>query len=241
MAAILSIEAIGRRFGGLQALNDVSFEVPAGIAMGIIGPNGSGKTTLFEVISGAQQPSAGRVYFRGEDVTKRNAHERCALGIARTFQMVETLAQMSVLENVLVAAMLRHRGRAARSRAQALLERLGLAQRAASPAKELSASELRRLDVARALATEPTLLLLDEPLAGLTEEEIGRSFDTLRELRNGGLTIIMIEHRLEPMFGFVSQVIALDAGEVIARGTPQEVQANERVVAAYLGVEISDA
>src|SRR5437868_14453021 len=149
MAPILSIQAIGRRFGGLQALNDVSFEVPAGIAMGIIGPNGSGKTTLFEIISGAQQPSSGRVHFRGDDVTKRSAHERCALGIGRTFQLVETLAQMSVLENVLVAAMLRHRGQAARSRAHALLDRLGLARRAESPAKELSASELRRLDVAR--------------------------------------------------------------------------------------------
>ena len=241
MSPILRVEGIGRRFGGLQALNRVSFEVPRGVAMGIIGPNGSGKTTLFEIISGAQQPSAGRVYFMGEDVTRRSAHERCARGIGRTFQLVETLGHMTVLENVLVAAMLRHRGQAARSRAQALLERLGLAGRARSPAKELSASELRRLDVARALATEPALLLLDEPLAGLTEEEIRRSFDLLRELRAGGLTILMIEHRLEAMFGFVSQVVALDAGEVIAQGAPLEVQQNERVIASYLGTEITDA
>jgi branched-chain amino acid transport system ATP-binding protein len=238
MSDILRVESVGRRFGGLQALQNISFSVPAGIAMGIIGPNGSGKTTLFETISGAQQPSAGRVYFKEQDVTRRSAHERCALGIARTFQMVETLAQMSVFENVLVAAMLRHGGRAARVRAHELLERLGLAQRAGSLAKELSASELRRLDVARALATDPSLLLLDEPLAGLTDEEIKTSFATLHELRDAGLTIVMIEHRLEPMFGFVSQVIALDAGEVIATGTPAEVQVNERVIASYLGTQV---
>lgn len=232
---ILRVDDVGRRFGGLQALNNVTFSVPAGIAMGIIGPNGSGKTTLFEIIAGAQQPSAGRVHFNGRDVTRRSAHERCALGIARTFQLVETLAQMSVFENVLVAAMLRHSGQRARTHVHELLDKLGLADRANRPARELSASELRRLDVARALATEPALLLLDEPLAGLTDEEIKTSFAVLRELRDGGLTIIMIEHRLEAMFGFVSQVVALDTGEVIARGAPEEVQADERVVASYLG------
>jgi branched-chain amino acid transport system ATP-binding protein len=235
--ALLRVAAVGRRFGGLQALHDVSFTVPAGMAMGIIGPNGSGKTTLFEIISGAQQPTAGRVHFRGEDVTRRKAHERCALGIARTFQMVETLGQMSVLENVLVAALLRQGGERARRRSLELLERLGLADRARRQARELSASELRRLDVARALATEPSLLLLDEPLAGLTDEEIRGTFATLRELRERGLTIVMIEHRLEPMFGLVSHVIALDAGEVIAAGSPEAVQADARVVAAYLGTE----
>ena len=238
--SILRIEGVGRRFGGLQALNDVSFSVPAGIAMGIIGPNGSGKTTLFEIVSGAQQPTSGRVYFRDQDVTRLSAHERCALGIARTFQMVETLSQMSVFENVLVGAMLRHSGMAARRRVDELLERQGLADRAHRTAAELSASELRRLDVARALATDPSLLLLDEPLAGLSDEEIGRTFATLRELRSAGLTIVMVEHRLEAMFGFVSQVAALDVGELIATGLPEEVQANERVVASYLGTEASD-
>jgi branched-chain amino acid transport system ATP-binding protein len=235
---ILRVEGVSRRFGGLQALHDVSFSVPPGASMGIIGPNGSGKTTLFEIVSGAQRPSTGRVHFKGEEITPRAAHERCALGIGRTFQMVETLTQMSVFENVLVAAMLRHNGRDARHRALELLDRLGLADRAYREARELSASELRRLDMARALATDPSLLLLDEPLAGLTDEEITRSFATLRELHDGGLTIIMIEHRLEPMFGFVSQVIALDAGEVIATGSPEEVQVDERVVASYLGVEV---
>ena len=236
-AQILRVAGVARRFGGLQALREVSFSVPAGTAMGIIGPNGSGKTTLFEIISGAQQPSAGRVDFNGADVTQLSAHERCALGIGRTFQLVETLAQMTVLENVLVGAMLRRSGRAARNHAEQLLEKLGLNHRARSQAKELSASELRRLDMARALATEPSLLLLDEPLAGLTEDEIGRSFATLTALRDAGLTIVMIEHRLEAMFGFVSQVIALDAGEVIATGTPAQVQVNERVLASYIGTQ----
>lgn len=232
---LLRVECVSRRFGGLQALDEVSFSVEPASATGIIGPNGSGKSTLFEIIAGAQQPSAGRVHFKGADVTGLTAHERCALGIARTFQMVETLAQLSVLENVLVAAMLRLRGSAARRRVHELLDRLGLSDRADRPARELSASELRRLDVARALATEPALLLLDEPLAGLTDDEIATSFEVLRELRDGGLTIIMVEHRLEAMFGFVSQVVALDTGQVIARGTPEAVQANERVVASYLG------
>jgi branched-chain amino acid transport system ATP-binding protein len=235
---VLRVEEIGQRFGGLQALHDVSFGVPVGATLGIIGPNGSGKTTLFEIVSGAQQPSTGRVYFNREDITSRAAHERCALGIGRTFQLVETLAQMSVFENVLVAAMLRHGGPSARRRALELLERLGLADRIYHEARELSASELRRLDLARALATDPSLLLLDEPLAGLTDEEIKRTFATLRELRDAGLTIIMIEHRMEPMFGFVSQVIALDAGEVIATGSPEDVRVNERVVASYLGTEV---
>src|SRR5262249_19784657 len=191
-----------------------------------------------EIVSGAQQPSKGFVHFKGEDITSKAAHERCALGIGRTFQLVETLAQMSGFENVLVAAMLRRRGSGARRRALELLERLGLADRAYREARELSASELRRLDMARALATDPSLLLLDEPLAGLSEEEIQTIFAILRELRDAGLTIIMIEHRLEPMFGFVSDVIALDAGEVIATGLPEEVQVNERVVASYLGTEV---
>lgn len=239
---ILRVEDVGRRFGGLQALQNVTFAVPTGASMGIIGPNGSGKTTLFEIISGAQQPSVGRIHFGGRDVTRRSAHERCARGIARTFQIVETLGQMSVFENVFVAAMLRHGGRDARRRALELLDQLGLADRAYSLAGELSASELRRLDVARALATDPSLLLLDEPLAGLTDVEITRTFDTLRELRDAGLTIVMIEHRLEAMFGFVTEIIALDAGELIAAGSPEQVQANERVIASYLGTNTaSDA
>jgi branched-chain amino acid transport system ATP-binding protein len=234
-SALLTVDKVGRRFGGLQALSNVSFSVAPGSATGIIGPNGSGKSTLFEIIAGAQQPTTGRVYYGGRDVTPLMAHDRCELGIARTFQMVETLAQMSVFENVVVAAMLRKRGKAARLKVQELLERLGLEGRAHRPARELSASELRRLDVARALATEPKLLLLDEPLAGLTDNEIDKSFDVLRELRDGGLTIIMIEHRLEAMFGFVSQVIALDTGTVIASGPPNEVRKDDRVVASYIG------
>jgi len=235
---ILHVDGVGRRFGGLQALNDVSFAVPPGAAIGIIGPNGSGKTTLFEIISGAQRPSVGRVYFKGEDVTRRPAHDRCALGIGRTFQMIETLAQMTAFENVLVAAMLRHDGRTARCRALGLLEQMGLAAHADRHARELSASELRRLDVTRALATDPALLLLDEPLAGLSDEEIANGLAILKGLNEAGLTIIMIEHRLEAMFGLVSQVIALDAGEVIAAGPPAAVQANERVLASYLGAEL---
>jgi branched-chain amino acid transport system ATP-binding protein len=235
---ILRVEGVGRRFGGLQALNNVSFTVPAGASIGIIGPNGSGKSTLFEIISGAQRPSIGRVYFKGEDVTRRPAHERCVLGVARTFQMVETLGQMSVFENVLVAAMLRHDGRSARRRALALLEQMGLAAHGSHHARELSASELRRLDVARALATDPALLLLDEPLAGLGEEEIANALAILKGLNQAGLTIIMIEHRLEALFRLVSQVIALDAGEVIAAGPPAAVQADERVLTSYLGTEL---
>jgi branched-chain amino acid transport system ATP-binding protein len=232
---LLKVEGLSRRFGGLLALNEVSFEVPAGTALGIIGPNGSGKSTLFENISGAQRPSGGRVWFKGQDVTSLQAHERCELGIARTFQLVETFGQMSVFENVLVAAMLRLQASDARDQTQQLLERLGLAQRSARPAGELSASELRRLDVARALATSPSLLLLDEPLAGLTDEEIARTLDTLRELGDGGLTIIMIEHRLEAMFGFVTHALALNAGRVLASGTAAEVQGNAAVIDAYLG------
>ncbi len=234
---LLHVEDVDRRFGGLCALKGVSFAVPAGSVTGIIGPNGSGKSTLFEIIAGAQRPTSGSVHFRGKDVTRLAAHQRCALGIGRTFQMVETLGSMTVLENVQVAALVRHKGEKARLRAMELLGRFGLAGNSDRAAQELNASELRRLDVARALATDPSLLLLDEPLAGLTQEEMRLIFANLSEFLRAGLTVIMIEHRLEAMFGFVSRVIALAAGEVIGTGTPQEIQRNERVIAAYLGSE----
>jgi branched-chain amino acid transport system ATP-binding protein len=238
MTEILEVERVSRRFGGIEALRNVSFSVPTGTSMGIIGPNGSGKSTLFEIISGGLQPSTGQVVFKGEKITWRPAHARCAMGIGRTFQMVETFAHTSVLENIVVAAMLHRSARQSRLRAFELLDRVGLAKHAYRETRELSASELRRLDVARALATDPSLLLLDEPLAGLTDAEIANSFALLRELRDAGMTIIMIEHRLEPMFGFVAEVLALDAGEVIAKGRPEEVQGNERVISSYLGIEI---
>jgi branched-chain amino acid transport system ATP-binding protein len=232
---ILRVDGLSKRFGGLLALDNVSFTVQAGTALGIIGPNGSGKSTLFENISGGQRPSGGSVWFQGRNVTRLQAHDRCALGIARTFQLVETFGQMSVFDNVVVAAMLRRGKGAAHDYTSELLSKLGLARRSDQPAGELSASELRRLDVARALATEPSLLLLDEPLAGLGDDEIERTFEMLRELRAGGLTVVIIEHRLEALFGFVSHAVALDAGRVIAAGTADEVQADPGVIEAYLG------
>jgi branched-chain amino acid transport system ATP-binding protein len=234
---LLCVKDVDRRFGGLHALKGVSFAVAPGSVTGIIGPNGSGKSTLFEIIAGAQRPTRGSIHFAGNDVTRLAAHQRCALGLGRTFQMVETLGSMTVLENVQVAALVRHKGETARLRAMELLERFGLTAKSDRAARELNASELRRLDVARALATEPSLLLLDEPLAGLTQDEMRRVFANLADFVKKGLTVIMVEHRLEAMFGFVSRVIALAAGEVIGTGTPQEIQRNERVIAAYLGPE----
>ncbi len=234
---VLRIQDVDRRFGGLLALKRISFNVPAGSVTGIIGPNGSGKSTLFEIIAGAQRPTKGCIYFNGKDVTRLAANQRCALGIGRTFQMVETLGSMTVLENVQVAALVRYKGNEAREHAMELLARFGLAENSGRIARELNASELRRLDVARALATRPSLLLLDEPLAGLAHAEINLILAVLSEFLSEGLTVIMIEHRLEAMFAFVSRVIALAAGEVIGTGSPQEIQRNEHVIAAYLGSE----
>jgi len=233
---LLEVAQLTRRFGGLVAVSDVSLAVAPREILGLIGPNGAGKSTLFNMIAGLYPPSAGRILFRGTDITRLPAPERCALGIARTFQVVKSFDSMSVVENVIVGALMRSSGAAeARRKAHAVLARTGLSRQAEAPAGALTPPEKRRLEIARALATEPHLLLLDEALTGLTPAEARQGVELVREIRQSGVTIIMVEHVMEVVMPLVDRAVVLDLGKVLAQGLPQEVVRDEKVIAAYLG------
>jgi branched-chain amino acid transport system ATP-binding protein len=235
-APLLQVQDVSRRFGGLAAVSEVTFEVGRGEIVGLIGPNGAGKSTLFNLIAGALPPSSGRIVFEGEDVTGLAAPDRCRRGIARTFQVVKSFDSMSVLDNVVVGALVRypHAGQA-RAKAAEVLDFAGLAARAGSPAGDLTPPEKRRLEVARALATEPKLLLLDEVMTGLTPAEAQRGVELVRKVRDTGVTVLMVEHVMEIVMPLVDRALVLHLGRELARGKPAEVAANQDVIAAYLG------
>jgi branched-chain amino acid transport system ATP-binding protein len=228
------------RFGSLAAVNDVSFRVEAGTIVGLIGPNGAGKTTLFNCVAGLYRPTSGSVLLDGRDVTGLPAHRIARLGVARTFQVVRPLKEMTVLENVEVGAYLRHRSPAeALARAEECLERCFLGGTRDRLAGDLTIGGKKRLEVARALATGPRLLLLDECVAGLNSREVKDMVALIRSLREGGLTILMVEHILEALMPIADDVVVLNGGIKIAQGAPSAVTADERVVAAYLGPKFS--
>jgi branched-chain amino acid transport system ATP-binding protein len=233
---LLQIQNVSRRFGGLVAVGDVSLEVGQGEIVGLIGPNGAGKSTLFNLIAGAIPPSAGTIWFDGQDITGLPAPERCRRGIARTFQVVKSFDSMSVVDNVIVGALVRSaNARAARAKANEVLDFAGLLSRAATPAGDLTPPEKRRLEVARALATEPKLLLLDEVLTGLTPIEAQRGVELIRRVRETGVTVLMVEHVMEVVMPLVDRAFVLHLGRELAHGKPTEVVRNEAVLAAYLG------
>jgi branched-chain amino acid transport system ATP-binding protein len=232
---MLVVEGLTKRFGGLVAVSDVSLTVPEGSITGLIGPNGAGKTTLFTLVSGFQAPSAGRVLFAGEDVTGETPERLALRGIARTFQIVQPFAGLTVLENVAVGAYLRHPGRAeAMAHAEAVARSVGLAD-LGRPAASLTVAGRKRLELARALATGPRLLLLDEVLAGLNPSEIRDIIPVIRAIRESGVNILMIEHVMQAVMSLCEHVHVLANGCLIAAGSPGEVVADPAVVEAYLG------
>jgi branched-chain amino acid transport system ATP-binding protein len=235
---LLTLERVTKRFGGLTAVREVSLTVPAGDLLGIIGPNGAGKTTLFHVISGYFQPDEGRVVFDGRDVTGQPAHAISRLGLTRTFQIVKPFGNLSVLDNVMIGALTRVAStRQARAEAASVIEICGLGPHAAVRARTLPLALRKRLEVARALATRPRLLLLDEVMAGLNPTELVAMIDLIRRLHAEGLTLIVIEHIMAAMMRLARRIVMLHHGEKIAEGTPREITSDRRVIDAYLGEE----
>ena len=235
-APFLQVEAVTRRFGGLTAVDNVSFDLAPGELVSVIGPNGAGKTTLFNLLTGQLAPSSGRVAFEGRDIGRLPPQARARLGLGRTFQISQTLTSLTVLENAMVGAFLRHRrlGDAA-ERAYVALTLVGLDRRASDRAGSLTLSERRKLEVARALALEPRIVLLDEVMAGLNPTEIREVTDLVQMLNGQGNTFLVIEHNLKVVRAFARRVIVLDRGATLAEGTAEEVLANPAVVSAYVG------
>ncbi len=235
---ILQVENVSRHFGGLVAVSDVTFDVPEGQILGLIGPNGAGKTTLFNVINGVYPATEGRYIFRGQDVTGLKTYQMAHLGLARTHQVVKPLNELTVRENAMVGACFGHEGNnlaRAAGIADEVLEFVGLAERADQLAGSLNIAQKKRLELARALSARPYLLLLDEVLAGLNSSEITDMLDTIRKIRDRGITIIMIEHVMHAIMNVSEHILVLNFGKLIAEGTPEEIVNNEQVIEAYLG------
>jgi branched-chain amino acid transport system ATP-binding protein len=236
VSELLQIDGISVRFGGVAANSDVSLTLRSGEILGLIGPNGAGKSTLFNLIAGAVKPTSGRIRFAGEDITALPPQERCVRGIARTFQVVKSFETMSVLENVMVGGLNRTgSAREARAAAMQVLDDMGLSARAYDNARTLTPPEKRRLEVARALATKPQLLLLDEVLTGLTPAEAQKGVELVRRIRAAGVSVIMVEHVMEVVMPLVDRAVVLNLGRVLAEGDPRDLVKNKEVIAAYLG------
>jgi branched-chain amino acid transport system ATP-binding protein len=236
MSALLQVCCAAKHFGGLRAVDDISFELGAGEIVSLIGPNGAGKTTLFNLLTGQLAPSHGQILFDGQDIGRLRPHQRARLGLGRTFQIAQTLTSMTVLENAMIGAFLHHAGLSvAAAQAMTALEAVGLAPRAAERADALTLGERRRLEVARALAMQPRVMLLDEVMAGLNQTEVEEIIDMVRRLNSQGMTFLVIEHNLKVVRAFSRRVIVLNRGRMLAQGSAEEVLASPDVITAYLG------
>jgi len=235
---LLEVSGLQKRFGGLLAVAGLDLVMASGEMLGLIGPNGAGKTTVFNLLSGFLAPDGGEIRFGGRSVVGLKPHEICRLGMARTFQIVRPFPQLSVLDNVQVAALARHPAMpAAREAARAVVERVGLGPRGSELAGGLTLADRKRLELARALATEPALLLLDEVMAGLNATEIDNMVRLVGGINAGGISVLLIEHNMRAVMSLSHRIVVLSFGEKIAAGPPREVAADRRVIEAYLGEE----
>ncbi len=235
---LLEVRGLGKRFGGLQAVRDLSFDMARGEVLGLIGPNGAGKTTVFNLVSGFLAPDGGDVRFDGRSLVGLKPHAVCRLGLARTFQIVRPFPHLSVLENVRIGALARRpRIAEALGRAQAVIDQVGLMAKAGHPAAGLTLAERKRLELARALATEPTLLLLDEVMAGLNPTEIEAIVALVRRIGASGISILLIEHNMRAVMSLSDRIVVLSFGEKIVEGPPAAIANHPRVIEAYLGEE----
>jgi branched-chain amino acid transport system ATP-binding protein len=236
MADALVIRGLSKRFGGLRAVQDVSFTVKENETVALIGPNGAGKTTSFHLITGFHRPDAGSVFAYGREVVGLKPHDICAHGLARTFQVAKPFGAMTVLDNVMTGAFLRDRNtNAARDKAREAIEFVGLSAKERTAAKDLTTIDQRRLEMARALATQPRLLLLDEVMAGLNPAEIDQAVALVGKLSQRGLTIVIVEHVMRAIMAVARHIVVLDHGQKIAEGSPKEIVENPEVIRAYLG------
>jgi len=235
---MLDVQGVGKQFGGLRAVDQVSLTVERGEIVSIIGPNGAGKTTFFNLLTGQLALSEGEMRFQGQFINAVPPHGRARLGMGRTFQIAKPLIALTALENVMIGAFLRQRGlHDAKDKAMAVLQRVGMDHLAARRAGDLTLSERRRLEVARALALQPQIVLLDEVMAGLNQSEVAQEIALLKDLHAQGLTFLIIEHNLKVVRAFSDRVVVLDRGRLIAQGTAEDILSAPEVIAAYLGTE----
>jgi branched-chain amino acid transport system ATP-binding protein len=239
---LLEARQLTKTFGSFRAVDNASITVGQGDILGLIGPNGAGKSTFFNCLTGDLVSTSGEVLFEGRNITAFSPEARAEIGIARTFQVPQTFEGMSVLENVMIGAFLRtSRKSEAEARAHAVLERVGMGQLAATPARSLGTPGRKRLEIARALASEPKVLLLDEAMAGLTQREVRLAIDLVRDIHRSGVTLVIVEHIMEVIMSLATSVLVFHQGREIARGAPREVTANPAVIEAYLGKRAAKA